>query len=255
MKKKAAQTKSSTPELKDDERKWEPIMQSAIFESKGFQREELMIEPTGSFDGTARTYSAEFNASNRIFTLKSAPNPVLGDSHSINSFYSTEYGITTSHDSARVQAFEKAARINAGKWFTYHHQLQWPGKGSTDLGLPWVIYTHITKMGRTYPTLIFNFSSIKPVEEKIEKLCSDLKMTSFKSPTKVKGVNIGSDPVAAMAALYQQMIDSGVSPTTMNLMKNNVRAMGFDPDAMNVVEEDSDENKKKRAKGNDAEDY
>jgi len=80
-------------------------------------------------------------------------------------------------------------------------------------------------------------------------------MTSFKSPTKVKGVNIGSDPVAAMAALYQQMIDSGVSPTTMNLMKNNVRAMGFDPDAMNVVEEDSDENKKKRAKGNDAEDY
>ena len=108
-------------------------------------------------------------------------------------------------------------------------------------------------MGRTYPTLIFNFSSIKPVEEKIEKLCSDLKMTSFKSPTKVKGVNIGSDPVAAMAALYQQIIDSGVSPTTMNQMKNNVRAIGFDPDAMNVVEEDSDENKKKRAKGNDAE--
>ena len=74
-------------------------------------------------------------------------------------------------------------------------------------------------------------------------------MTSFKSSTKVKGVNIGSDPVAVMVALYQQMIDSRFSPNKMNQMKDSVQVMGFDPDAMNI-NGDFEQSKKKRAKAN-----
>ena len=57
-------------------------------------------------------------------------------------------------------------------------------------------------------------------------------MMSFKYPTKVKGVNIAINLVAEMAALLQQIIDSRVSPSKMNHMKNNVQAMGFDPDKL-----------------------
>ena len=127
MKKKAARKKSSTPELKDDERKWIPITQSANFESNGFCQEELTIRPTGSFDGTAEKYSAGFNYNNRICTLKSEPNPILEEPHSIKSFYSTEFGITTSHDYARVQAFkrlQKSTQESGSPTIIYYHGLE-----------------------------------------------------------------------------------------------------------------------------------
>ena len=164
----------------------------------------------------------------------------------INSYYATEYGITTADDSAWDQAYKKSAKINADKWFTFRHKLAWPGKPSMDLGkLPCVDYTEIGSNGRSFPVLIFQLSSIKPIEEKVQKMSATLTKKSFTSPTMVRGVNMAGDPNAQMAYLMEQMINSGFSPSKMSSdMKTKAKAFGFDPDAMKIDDEDA----RKRAK-------
>ena len=105
---------STVYKYKDDERKWQPIFHSSRFISAGFHREELIVEPPASFDGSEGTYQAGFDNDNMVFVLKVAPNPILTDPHDINSYYKEEYGLVTADDSARNQAFKAAAKNNMG---------------------------------------------------------------------------------------------------------------------------------------------
>ena len=169
---------------RDDEREWNPIVHSSRFISAGYHREELVIEPPASFDGSEGSYQASFDADNAVFVLKVVPNPILTDPHDINSYYNQEYGIVTADDSARNQAFKAAAKDKMDRWFTYRHQLAWKGKPSDDIGRWWLDYTEINKNGRACPVLIVNMCSIKPVEVQVQKMSGALHKKKFKSPEK-----------------------------------------------------------------------
>ena len=119
-----------------------------------------------------------------------------------------------------------------------------PGKPSEDLGtVPWLDFAEFDSEGRTFPLLIINLSSIKPIEEKAKKMTSKLVKKAFKSPSKVKGVNMTGDRTAQMAAMLEDMIKAG---TMTNEMKAAVRKYGVDPDLM-TDEDDENNLKKKRA--------
>lgn len=160
---------------KEDEQKWDAVHQSSKSISKGYFREELIIEPPASFDGTEGTYQASFDEDNLVFVLKIAPNPVLNDPHALNSYYKNQYGLITADDSARDQAFRASAKCIRDKWYTYRHKLQWKGKPSEDLGRWWLDYTDIELGGRNFPLLIIQLCSIKPVEVQSQKISMGLK--------------------------------------------------------------------------------
>ena len=216
---------------KDDEKRWDAVHQSSKFISKGYIRDELIIEPPACFDGTEGTYQVGFDNDNQVLVVKIAPNPVFYDPHTINSYYANMYGVMTSDDSARNQAFKASARRIADKWYTFRYQLDWPGKPSEDLGMvPWIDYAEFMAEGRLYPLLIINLSSIKPVEEeKVKKMTGALKKKAFVSPAKVTGVNMAGDKTAQMAALLEDMIKSGQMSAEM---KKAVRKFAGSADDM-----------------------
>ena len=231
---------------KDDEKKWNPIFKSSKFISNGYHREELIVEPPASFDGSDGTYQVSFDNNNSVLVLKVAPNLALSDPHDINGYYRQKYGIITAADSARDQAFKASAKGLTDKWYTFRHQLEWSGKPSEDLDgmMPWLDFADIDSQGRVFPLLIINLSSIKPIEEKQRKISGGLRRNKFKSPPKVKGVNMSADPTAQMAAMLEDMIASG---TMTPEMKRAVRKFGLvNEDDMDTNEDDITTRESKR---------
>ena len=187
---------------KDDEKKWDAVFQSSKYISKGFHRDEIVVEPPASFDGAEGTYQVGFDNDNRVLVVKIAPNPVLSDPHAINSYYANMYGVFTADDSARHQAFKASAKGISDKWYTFRYHLDWAGKPSEDLGMvPWLDFAEFDSDGRVFPLLIINLSSINPIEEKVNKMSGKLVKKNFKSPAKVKGVNMAGDKTAQMASM------------------------------------------------------
>lgn len=232
---------------KEDEKKWEPFFQASKFDSKGYHREELIIDPPASFDGSEGTYQVKFDNDNKVFVLKIAPNPILSDAHSINSYKADQYGIITSDDSARHQAFTKSAKSIANKWYTFRYTLPWPGKPSEDLGLmPWLDFTEIEQDGRFFPVLVVNLSSIKPIEVEVNRVCGRLNKKKFTSPAKVKGVHMASDPNAQMAAMLESMFTAGYSLTPE--MKFQAQQAGIDPEVIRSRMDTGDDFSSKRSR-------
>lgn len=199
-------TVSTGYKYKSDEKKWDAVHQSSKFISKGYHREELIIEPPASFDGSEGTYQASFDNDNEVFVLKIAPNPVLNDPHAINSYYANEYGIVTADDSARNQAFHASAKHIADKWYTFRHKLDWKGKPSEDLGRWWLDYTDIKVEGRSFPLLIVQISSIKPIETRVQKMSGKLTKKTFLTPDKKKQEkNIGDGGRAAVIEMLREI--------------------------------------------------
>lgn len=114
---------SNSYKYKEDEKQWEAVYQSSKYISKGFHRDEIIIEPPASFDGTKGTYQVSFDNNNQVLVVKIAPNPVLNDPHAINSYYACMYGIMTADDSARHQAFKVSAKSISDKWYTFRYSL------------------------------------------------------------------------------------------------------------------------------------
>jgi hypothetical protein len=230
---------------KEDEIRWDAVFQSSRYISKGYNRDEIIIEPPASFDGAEGTYQVAFENDNRILVVKIAPNPVLSDPHAINSYYAKMYGIMTADDSARHQAFKVSAKAISDKWYTFRYHLDWPGKPSEDIGMvPWLDYAEFDSEGRAFPLIILNISSISPVDEKSKKTSAKLVKKAFKSPSKVKGVNMAGDTTAQMASLLEGMIKAG---TMTPEMKAAVRKFGgMDHDSMYVDDEDDESRSNKR---------
>ena len=238
---------SSSYKYKEDEKKWDAIFQSSKFIANGYHREELIIEPPASFDGSEGTYQVSFDNNNSVLVLKIAPNSALSDPHDINSYYAQKYSIVTAVDSSRDQAFKASAKGVADRWYTYRHHLSWPGKPSEDMGMmPWLDFADISSQGRVFPLLIINLSSVNPVEEKQKKMSGGLVRNKFNSPAKVKGVNMSGDKTAQMAAILEDMIMSG---TMSSEMKNAVRK--FASDTEDDMQTGNDETKKRQNIGVD----
>lgn len=204
---KAGTTTAATYQYKPDEVQWNAIYQSSKFVSKGYNREEIIIEPPASFDGSEGTYQAFFDNDNTVFVLKIAPNPVLNDPHAINSYYANEYGIVTADDSARDQAFKASAKSVTDKWYTFRHQLDWKGKPSDDLGRWWIDYADLNVKARSYPLLIIQLSSIKPVEVKNKKISGALRKKTFLTPDRVsvEGKNSEEDKLSDIIGMLQEL--------------------------------------------------
>ena len=222
-------SRTSGYKYKEDEKKWDAVFQSSRYISKGYHRDEIIIEPPASFDGAEGTYQVSFDNENKVLVVKIAPNPVLSDPHAINSYYAKIYGVMTADDSARHQAFKASARSVSDKWYTFRYQLAWPGKPSIDSMIPWLDFAEFDAEGRAFPLLIINLSSINPIEEVAKKMSGKLVKKAFKSPAKVKGVNMAGDRTAQMAAMLEDMIRAGTMTTEM---KAAVRKFGMDPDKM-----------------------
>ena len=223
---------------KDDEVKWIPICQSSKFISNGYHREELIIEPPASFDGAEGTYQVSFDNNNTVLVVKIAPNTALSDPHDINGYYRQTYGMITSKDSARDQAFKEASKALADRWYTYRHHLDWAGKPSEDMGtLPWLDFADITSQGRLFPLLIINLSSINPIEEKPKKMTGGLTRNKYMSPPKVKGVDMLGDQTAAMAKMMEDMIMAGqMTPD----LKKRIRDLGYGEFNMDTTDDHGD---------------
>ena len=233
---------------KDDEIRWDAVFQSSKYISKGYHRDEIIIEPPASFDGSEGSYQVAFENENRVLVVKIAPNPVLSDPHAINSYYAKLYGIMTADDSARHQAFKLSAKTISDRWYTFRYHLDWPGKPSEDLGLvPWLDYADFESEGRTFPLIILNISSIRPIEEKAKKMSARLVKKAFKSPAKVQGVNMAGDKTAQMAAMLEDMITSGSMTADM---KRAVRKFASDKDDMDLGNDDEGNNNKRLNTGN-----
>ena len=188
----------STYKYKDDEIRWDAVYQSSKYISKGFHCDEVIIDPPPNFDGADGTYQVSFENENHVIVLKTAPNPVLSDPHSINSFYAKYYGVMTADDSA--------TRV-ADKWYTFRYHLDCPGKPSEDLGaIPWLDYADFASEGRKFPWIILNISSIRPIEERAKKMSARLVKKVFVSPP---GTNMAGNKTAQMASLLDNMISSG----------------------------------------------
>ena len=236
--------RSALYKYQDNEIRWDAVFQSSKYIAKGFHRDEIIIEPPASFDGAEGTDQVGFENDNRVLVLKIAPNPVLSDPHAINSYYAKMYGVITADDSARHQAFKHSAKAIADKWYTFHYHLDWPGKPSEDLGMiPWLDYADFESDGRSFPMIILNISSIRPIEERAKKMSAKLVKKAFKSPAKVNGVNMSGDRTAQMASLLEDMITSGqMTPE----MKRAFRKFAGDG---NEMDESSDNNNKRAATG------
>ena len=193
-----------------------------------------------SFDGSEGTYQVGFDDDNRVLVVKIAPNPVLSDPHTINSYYAKAYGLVTADDSARHQAFKASAKSISDKWYTFRYHLAWAGKPAEDGAMPWLDYAEFLEDGRVFPLLIINLSSISPIEERAKKMSGKLVKKAFTSPTKVKGVNMSS-PTAQAASLLEQMFKAGFKTSMMtDEMKQAARKFGIDPEQNTSMELDDD---------------
>jgi len=238
----APRAAGGTYRYKDDEKRWDAVFQSSKYISKGFHREEIVVEPPASFDGSEGTYQVGFENDNRVLVVKIAPNPVLSNPHAINSYYANMYGVLTADDSARHQAFKASAKGISDKWYTFRYPLDWGGKPSEDLGMiPWLDYAEFDADGRVFPLLIINLSSINPIEEKVNKMSGKLVKKNFKSPAKVKGVNMAGDKTAQMAAMLEDMIASGSMTADM---KRAVRRFALNEDDMDLNDDEGNKNKR-----------
>jgi hypothetical protein len=226
---------------KDDEKKWDPIFKSSKYVSNGYNREELIVEPPASFDGSDGTYQVSFENNNSVLVVKIAPNSALSDPHDVNGYYRQKYGIVTAADSARDQAFKASARGLSDKWYTFRHHLDWPGKPSEDGMMPWLDFADIDSQGRVFPLLIINLCSIKPIEEMQRKVTGGLKRNKFKSPPKVKGVNMAGDKTAQMASLLEEMINTGALTDDM---KKSMRRVYQDGNDMDLGDAENNNNKR-----------
>ena len=237
---------STTYAYKEDEKKWEPFFQSTKFDSKGYNREELIIDPPSSFDGSEGSYRVSFDNENKFLVVKLASPQGMGNAHSINSYKANMYGIVTSDDSERNKRFKKSAKAIRGKWYTFRHALDWPGRSSDDMGLmPWLDYTDIDEGGKSFPLLIINIASIKPVEVDVEEASGKLTKKRFQPPSEVPGVNMAGDPNAQMASMLKQLFKAGLTTEMMTSeMKATARKFGMDPDAIGSM--DVDDNKRPR---------
>ena len=240
-------SKSTTSgyKYKDDEIKWGPLFQSTVYDSKGYHREQLIIEPPACFSGQEGSYTADFDKDNKVFVLKWRPNTVVSNPYVINCYLRDQYGIITSDDSERHKLFKKSSKVIRNKWYTFRHDLKWAGKPALDLDNPYVDFTEIENDGEDYPVLIVNICSIKAIVEETSKMSTKLSRNTFKSPIKVKRSNTG-DATAQMASMIEMMMKAGLSPSKMTPeMKLAARKMGIDTDKM-LVDGDDESSKKKR---------
>ena len=142
--------------------------------------------------------------------------------------------------------FKKSAKAIRGKWYTFQHALDWPGRSSDDMGLmPWLDYTDIDEGGKSFPLIIINIASIKPVEVDVEEASGKLTKKRFQPPSEVPGVNMAGDPNAQMASMLKQLFKAGLTTEMMTSeMKATARKFGMDPDAIGSM--DVDDNKRPR---------
>ena len=80
--------------------------------------------------------------------------------------------------------------------------IPFPCKESLDLSEPFVDFFEVEIGPKKIPNLSFVHFSIDPVEEDpVEQIRKTLTKVEFKSPEKVKGVNMGTDKCAQFAAV------------------------------------------------------
>jgi len=206
---------------KNDEFKWEPRFQSSKYVALGYYREELIIVPPASFDGSLGSWKATFEEDKTVFVLKLAPPPILGDMNAVNNYYAKCHGIRSSRHSYRYDAFSDSSASLGKKWYTFRYHLDWPGKPSMDLGsIKWFEFPTIADATlRKTPLLIINLSSVKP--KRVEMVVEDVEMyghvltrpsvvTPVKPPTPKS--NTGSDEIKAF---LEKLLMAGVALDTM----------------------------------------
>ena len=244
-----AKASKGLSKYKANESPWHPRASHHVYPAKGYMRDTLLIEPPGSFTGEEGSYEASFDSDDQEFVFKIPPNPIFTDPHAIHAYQAAHYGRVFADDSAKEQAFKQSSKGKKDKWATFRHQLPFKGTRSEDLGrVPWMDFTSIEVDGKDTPVLIFELRSIAPIEEEetVKKQSTGLQMKTFKSPSKIKGVNMASGPTAQMALHIEQLMKNGLS---FSDIKNAAKRGGLKLDDMVVDGEEKEENSNKKSKG------
>jgi len=248
-KKATAKSSKYHSKYKANESPWHPRTAHHVYPAKGYMRDTLLIEPPGSFTGEEGSYEASFDSDDQEFVFKIPPNPIFTDPHAIHAYQAAQYGRVFADDSSKEQAFKQSSKGKKDKWATFRHPLPFKGTRSEDLGrVPWMDFTSIEVDGKDTPVLIFELRSIAPIEEEetVRKQSTGLRMKTFKSPTKIKGVNMASGTTAQMALHIEQLMKNGLSFADI---KNAAKRGGLEINDMVVDGEEKEENSNKKSKG------
>lgn len=246
--KKAPVSDSSSPVYKEDEVPWHPRTTVHSYVANGFQRERVLVETPGGFDGSPNSMKALIDKSDEEFALKLPPQEAFFDPSIVHGYHAQKYGIVYSKDLSAEQSFKESVHVGdlKKKFSTFRHRMPWKGEPSHDLGYPWIDFVTLkTKDGKKTPMLLIELKSIKPIH--IEERAAVTGLTANTYEPEPAGPSSIDKAVEdhCVQSLIDTLLKQGVPYDTV---MSTISAMGV---AGKKRDHDSDENEDEFMEGND----
>jgi hypothetical protein len=190
-----------------------PVHTFHTYEASDYNRIFGIVEPPASFDGSG--YNASIEHDGMEFRLGFDVDEVMTNPHHIHSYLTKTYSRAfSSNDSSKAKSWSQTAKTLRKKQFVFRYRLAFQCESifADDLENPGIDFIEITRKDETsgetlsIPLLLFEFKSVKRVEDAVAQRPHALRKKTFQSPDKMQGVKgLTSD----YQRVLQRMMDDG----------------------------------------------